>query len=70
MSDEPKQETPFLRGPTGEWDWWGENPAEIVLVVFLLVAFFFFYSLPSQGWGIDGGNPNVPAEDGTAQAGE
>ena len=56
MSDE--LEKPFLRGPTGPWDWWGENPAEIVLVIFLLTAFFFFYSLPSQGWGIDP-NPSV-----------
>lgn len=50
MSDE--REKPFLRSAPGAWDWWGENPAEIVLVVFLLTAFFFFYSLPSQGWGI------------------
>lgn len=58
MSDE--KEKPYLRGSTGVWDWWGENPGEIVLVVFLLGAFFFFYSLPSQGWGIDV-NPNVEA---------
>lgn len=58
MTDE--RERPLLQGPRGIWDWWGENPAEIVLVVFLLVAFFFFYALPSHGWGIDP-NPNVPA---------
>lgn len=56
MTDDTEKS--FLRGTTGMWDWWGENPAEIVLVVFLLVAFFFFYALPSQGWGIDP-NPSV-----------
>lgn len=56
MSDE--REKPYLHASSAAWDWWGENPAEIVLVVFLLTAFAFFYSLPSQGWGIDP-NPNV-----------
>ena len=56
MSDE--QEKPYLHESGSQWDWWGENPAEIVLVVFLLAAFAFFYSLPSQGWGIDP-NPRV-----------
>ena len=58
MSD--AQDKPFLgkRKNPVEWDWWGENPAEIVLVVFIIVLFFFFHSLPPQGWGIDD-NPDV-----------
>jgi hypothetical protein len=50
-----ERERPYLKGNEGSirWDWWGENPAEIVLVIFILVLFFFIYSLPSQGWGID-----------------
>ncbi len=31
------------------WDWWSENPIEIVLVIFILVLFF---ALPRQGCGI------------------
>ncbi len=50
-----EKEKPYLKGTEGSirWDWWGENPVEIVLVVFIIVLFFFFYSLPDQGWGID-----------------
>lgn len=50
-----EREKPYLKGAEGSirWDWWGENPAEIVLVVFIIVLFFFIYSLPPQGWGID-----------------
>lgn len=61
MSDNHR-EISFLRNRPGVWDWWGENPAEIILVVFTLAAFAFFYALPSQGWGIDP-NPNVPMPD-------
>lgn len=31
------------------WDWWSENPVEVVLVVLILVMFF---ALPRQGCGI------------------
>ena len=62
-----EREKSYLKGDEGpiRWDWWGENPAEIVLVVFILAIFFFIYSLPPQGWGVDP-SPNVvstaPAE--------
>ena len=32
------------------WDWRGENPVEVVLVLFILVMFFMF---PRSGCGID-----------------
>ena len=48
-----ENQIPYLRGSDDGWDWWGENPAEIVLVIFLLVIFFFFHALPPQGWGIE-----------------
>lgn len=32
------------------WDWWSENPVEILLVLFILVLFF---ALPRDGCGID-----------------
>lgn len=31
------------------WDWWQENPVEIILVVFIIVLFF---ALPRTGCGI------------------
>lgn len=31
------------------WNWWRENPVEIILVVFILVLFF---TLPRAGCGI------------------
>jgi hypothetical protein len=31
------------------WDWWSENPVEIILVIFILVLFF---TLPRAGCGI------------------
>jgi hypothetical protein len=31
------------------WDWWSENPIEVVLVLFILVLFF---ALPRQGCGV------------------
>lgn len=31
------------------WDWWRENPIEIILVIFILV---FFFAFPRQGCGI------------------
>lgn len=31
------------------WDWWSENPAEVILVVFILV---FFFLTPRAGCGI------------------
>lgn len=54
MADEVR-EKPFLKGDEGplSWDWWGENPAEIILVLFIIVLFLFVHSLPPQGWGID-----------------
>lgn len=36
------------------WDWWQENPVEIILVVFILVLFFAF---PRQGCGITSDAP-------------
>jgi hypothetical protein len=46
------------------WDWWRENPVEIILVIFILVLFFAF---PRQGCGItnNGPSPNQPAVDVT-----
>jgi hypothetical protein len=32
------------------WDWWGENPVEVVLVAFILI---FFFTLPRTGCGVD-----------------
>ena len=42
------------------WDWWAENPVEIILVIFILVLFFAF---PRQGCGITSDAPpaNPPA---------
>ncbi len=64
MNERPR---PFLSGEEGpiRWDWWGENPAEIVLVVFILVTFAFLVWLPPQGWGIDE-NPAAAGEQTTA----
>ena len=42
------------------WDWWSENPVEVVLIVFILVLFF---ALPRQGCGVtdvDQANGNQP----------
>lgn len=36
------------------WDWWRENPVEIVLVVFIIVLFFL---VPWQGCGISEVDP-------------
>ena len=44
----------------GNWDWWKENPREIILLAFILVLFFFVEWLPPQGWGIDA-RPEQPA---------
>jgi hypothetical protein len=37
-------------GTDFRWDWWGENPVEIILVAFILILFF---TLPRMGCGID-----------------
>lgn len=44
------------------WDWWRENPVEIVLVVLILTLFVF---VPWQGCGVTEQEPEerVPAED-------
>jgi hypothetical protein len=39
------------------WDWWSENPIEIVLVVLFLVLFF---ALPRQGCGVTSDAPMTP----------
>lgn len=31
------------------WNWWSENPAEIILVIFILI---FFFTLPRAGCGV------------------
>jgi|GEM_PF-4103752 len=52
-------------GPDKEpvwWDWWSENPTEIILIVFILV---FFFLLPRTGCGIsqqEVGAPDVPTQ--------
>ena len=63
-----EREKPYLHssGRGMNWDWWRENPVEIILVVFILVLFFFFESLPPQGWGIDAGGGH-PVARGSAE---
>lgn len=50
--------------PVG-WDWWSENPAEIILVVFILI---FFFLLPRDGCGIS--QQEVSAPEAPAQTGQ
>jgi hypothetical protein len=40
------------------WDWWSENPTEIVLVIFILV---FFFMMPRVGCGVTDTTPVEPA---------
>jgi len=40
------------------WDWWSENPTEIILVTFILV---FFFLLPRTGCGITQVEAQAPA---------
>ncbi|MBA2662414.1 MAG: hypothetical protein H0U74_08985 [Bradymonadaceae bacterium] len=46
-----KKKSPFY------WDWWGENPIEIVLVILIVV---FFFALPRTGCGITQQNVSLP----------
>lgn len=62
--DKPQPHITGHEGPT-RWDWWGENPTEIVLLVFILVVFAFVLWLPPQGWGIDE-NPAAAGEQASA----
>lgn len=39
------------------WDWWSENPVEVVLVIFILVLFF---ALPRAGCGVTNTAPTPP----------
>ena len=39
------------------WDWWRENPVEIILVIFILVL---FAAVPWQGCGISGEDGEEP----------
>lgn len=40
------------------WNWWDENPTEIILVTFILV---FFFLLPRAGCGVTQVEASVPA---------
>jgi hypothetical protein len=46
------------------WDWWSENPVEIVLVVLILVLFF---ALPREGCGVSVDQTNGPDSAPVAQ---
>ncbi len=39
------------------WNWWGENPVEIILVVFIVV---FFFALPRTGCGVSEQQVELP----------
>ena len=41
-----------------KWDWWSENPIELVIVVLFVV---FFFAFPGTGMGITPtADPNLP----------
>ncbi|MFB6372980.1 MAG: hypothetical protein ABEN55_07670 [Bradymonadaceae bacterium] len=46
------------KGQSLYWDWQGEDPVEIILVLFILVLFFM---LPRPSCGADIGSASVPA---------
>lgn len=48
MADQAPQHIQTRKAPF-YWNWWRENPVEIILVTFILVLFFF---LPRAGCGI------------------
>jgi len=41
-----------------KWDWWGESPVELVLVVLVLS---FFFAFPRTGLGITEVDGSIPA---------
>jgi hypothetical protein len=47
------------------WDWWGENPVEVVLVAFILIFFFMF---PRAGCGIDKTKGSFPSNQPSSEA--
>ena len=55
------KDKPFLNTPPGakRWDWWSENPVELVLVAFILVVFFM---MPREGCGISAEGAGEPVE--------
>lgn len=55
------KDKPFLHTPPGanRWDWWSENPVELVLVVFILIIFFM---MPREGCGISQVGVDEPAQ--------
>lgn len=60
--DEKKSLAKSHLGATKEpiwWNWWGENPAEVVLVVFILV---FFFLLPRAGCGVTQVGSGAPSQ--------
>ena len=67
MSDENSEPGKTHLGADEEglkWDWWGENPVEIVLVAFILI---FFFTLPRMGCGIDKTETPTQAETDAAE---
>ncbi len=46
-----KKDIPYLHTPDDgpRWDWWREDPVELILLVFILVLFFAF---PRAGCGV------------------
>ncbi len=59
MADNEQKPTTFLhtnKEPVW-WDWWSENPIEIILVIFILVLFF---ALPRAGCGVTNVQPTSP----------
>lgn len=68
MSDFEKRGPDYLKVKKDPvwWDWWSENPVEVVLVVFILVLFF---AMPRTGCGItdvpSDGAQGLPVSAGT-----
>ena len=48
MAQQSSQQVQTRKSPV-RWDWWGESPIEIILVIFILVLFF---ALPRAGCGV------------------
>jgi len=59
VADFDDQTSDHLGRPAGEmyWDWSGESPVEIVLLIFVLVLFF---TVPRTGCGIDNQKGQYP----------
>ncbi|MFU8804772.1 MAG: hypothetical protein ACNA8W_13235 [Bradymonadaceae bacterium] len=60
MVDQAPQHLQTRKSPV-YWDWWRENPVEIILVIFIIVMFF---ALPRTGCGITAVDDGAPRAEG------